>query len=178
MQTRLSPENRKTSRFVRITLLLVVLAQAAVLQLSRPRLLVHADSSRLSLAAARQFPVTYRGSVRATTAMAGSPTALSMAAADLDGDGIAEDLAIGFSLRAAAALIAIHHGNLDAFAPQSDATFWAIARGEFPSPYLPQADLVEIPTQPDFLAEGDLIGPGAKDPLLAVARAAATASPS
>jgi trimeric autotransporter adhesin len=120
---------------------------------------------RLYLSAARQFDTSYRGSAHARRAMSGRPSALSMAAGDLDGDAVT-DLAVGFAAPGGG-LIAIHHGNIDAFAPQSEASFWAIAREEFPAPYLPQADLVEIPARPDFLAVGDLIG--AKGSALAAA---------
>uniref|UniRef100_Q02CP8 Polymorphic membrane protein n=1 Tax=Solibacter usitatus (strain Ellin6076) TaxID=234267 RepID=Q02CP8_SOLUE len=81
---------------------------------------------------------------------------LSMASDDFDGDGI-HDLAVGLSTARGGA-IALHHGNLDAFAPQSDASFSAIARSEFPSPYLREGELVTIPSRPDFLAAGDFIG--------------------
>src|SRR5262249_54028549 len=73
-----------------------------------------------------------------------------------DGDGI-HDLAVGVST-ATGGVIALHRGNLDAFAPQSEASFWAIARSEFPSPYLREGQLVRIPSRPDFLAAGDFIG--------------------
>lgn len=42
--------------------------------------------------------------------------------------------------------------------PKAKATFWAIAREQFPSPYLPDAQVVLIPDRPDFLAAGDFIG--------------------
>src|SRR5262249_38292424 len=66
-------------------------------------------------------------------------------------------LATGFATSSGGA-IAIHRGNIDAFAPQSEESFWAITRGDFPSPYLPEARLVQIPERPDFLAAGDVIG--------------------
>jgi hypothetical protein len=81
---------------------------------------------------------------------------LSLTSSDIDGDGI-NDLAIGLSTQTGGAL-AIRRGNLDAFAPQSEASFWAIARSEFPSPYLPGAQVVSVPDRPDFLAAGDFIG--------------------
>ena len=117
---------------------------------------VHAQTQKLYLSTARQFKTSYKGSAHALGAIAGRPSALAMASADLDGDAV-NDLAIGFAA-AGSGLIAIHRGNLDAFAPQSQASFEAIGRGEFPPPFLPEAELVEIPSRPDFLAAGDLIG--------------------
>jgi uncharacterized repeat protein (TIGR01451 family) len=63
--------------------------------------------------------------------------------------------------------ISIHRGNLDAFAPQSEASFKAIGRGEFPSPFQLEAQTFAVPISPDFVAIGNFIGSGAKD--LAVA---------
>ncbi|HVG91554.1 MAG TPA: hypothetical protein VNB54_08690, partial [Alphaproteobacteria bacterium] len=58
-------------------------------------------------------------------------------------------------------------GNIDAFAPQSDASFQAIGRGEFPSPFLLEAVTFSVPLSPDFIALGDFLGSGNDD--LAVA---------
>jgi hypothetical protein len=52
----------------------------------------------------------------------------------------------------------VHRGNLDALASQSQQSFEAIGRGEFPSPFLPDAQVVQLPDRPDFLAAGDFIG--------------------
>src|SRR5262249_58508607 len=72
---------------------------------------------------------------------------VAMASGDLDGDGIPE-LVVGYST-GAGGYISIQRGNLDAFAPQSDASFQAIGRGEFPSPFLPQAQKLSVPVRPD-----------------------------
>ena len=53
---------------------------------------------------------------------------------DIDSDGVA-DLLVGYSAPGGG-VIAVHRGNLDAFAPQSDASLQAIGGGEFPSPFL------------------------------------------
>jgi CSLREA domain-containing protein len=118
-----------------------------------------AQTPRLWLGTAQSSKASsYKGPVQAVRAMAAHPAAVSMAACDLDGDGIT-DVAIGMNV-SGSGLVAIHRGNLDAFAPQSEASFEAIARGEFPSPYLPQAEVIDIPSRPDFLACGDFIGLG------------------
>lgn len=139
---------------------LLVLAIFGARELTRNVAGVHAQAQppRLYVSTARQFANTYRGSASARHILAVHPSALAMAAGNLDGDAIA-DLAVGFAAPGGG-VVALHHGNLDAFAPQSETSFWAITRSEFPSPFLPGADLVEIPGRPDFLASGDFIGQG------------------
>ena len=142
--------------FRRLMLVLVVLSLAIWQQDSGLKPARAQSRGRVPLSAARQIDTSYEGSPRALASMGAGPSALSMAAGDLDGDAIG-DLAIGFTAPRGG-VIAIHHGNLDAYAPQSQATFQAMSRGQYPAPYLPQADLVEVPVRPDFLAQGDLIG--------------------
>src|SRR5258708_2682264 len=76
---------------------------------------------------------------------AGQGQPLSMINGDFDSDGI-EDLAVGYSTPGGGA-IALHRGNLDAFAPQSQASFEAIGRGNFPQPFLPDAQVISIPVR-------------------------------
>ncbi|HEY6352018.1 MAG TPA: choice-of-anchor D domain-containing protein [Candidatus Angelobacter sp.] len=90
---------------------------------------------------------------------------VSIASADLDGDGF-DDLVVGYGV-GSAGFISIHRGNIDAFAPQSNASFQAIGRGEFPSPFHLEAKTFTVPVSPDFMALGNFIGDGNKD--LAVA---------
>lgn len=90
---------------------------------------------------------------------------LSLAHGDFDADGV-EDLVAGYATLAGGAVV-LHRGNLDAFAPQSQASFEAIRRGEFPAPFLPNAQVFDVPVEPDFLAAGDFTGNGMLD--LAVA---------
>jgi CSLREA domain-containing protein/uncharacterized repeat protein (TIGR01451 family) len=144
-------------RLIRRLGLSVLVLSLAIWQQDSSLRPAHAQSrAGVPLSSARQIETSYQGSARALAAMGAGPSALSMAAGDFDGDAIG-DLAIGFTAPRGG-VIAVHHGNLDAFAPQSPATFQAMSRGQYPAPYLPQADLVEVPVRPDFLAQGDLIG--------------------
>src|SRR5262249_48654178 len=95
----------------------------------------------------------------------GQSQPVSLTAGDVDQDGV-EDLVVVYS-GGSGGFISIHRGNIDAFAPQSDASFQAIGRGEFPSPFHLEANTFSVPVHPDFVALGDFTGQGNKD--LAVA---------
>src|SRR5215472_8498511 len=82
----------------------------------------------------------------------GQAQPLALAKGDFDADGV-EGLVVGYAAPGGG-ILAIHRGNLDAFAPQSDASFQAIARGQFPSPFLPDVRVVSLPVRPDFVAVG------------------------
>jgi hypothetical protein len=101
----------------------------------------------------------------AQSVAAGQAQPTAMATADVDGDGVA-DMIAGFSAPGGGTIV-IHRGNLDAFAPQSDASFQAIGRGQFPAPFLPNAKVFSVPVRPDFIALGRFTPSGHQD--LAVA---------
>ncbi|HMC31108.1 MAG TPA: hypothetical protein VKL99_09755, partial [Candidatus Angelobacter sp.] len=86
---------------------------------------------------------------------------LSLTTGDVDEDGIA-DLLVGY-----AGHISIQRGNLDAFAPQSDASFQAITQGQFPAPFLAQAATLQTPVNPDFIAVGRFTASGHNDLVIA-----------
>ena len=110
----------------------------------------------------QSIPVTHVGPATAAQSLAaGKGQPLAMTTGDFDEDGVA-DLLVGYNTPAGFA-ISVQRGNLDAFAPQSDASFQAIGRGEFPSPFLPNAQVIAIPISPDFLAAGNFTGKGHLD---------------
>ena len=86
---------------------------------------------------------------------------LSLTTGDVDEDGIA-DLLVGY-----AGHVTIQRGNLDAFAPQSDASFQAIAHGQFPAPFLAQSSTLGTPVNPDFMAVGHFTASGHNDLVIA-----------
>jgi trimeric autotransporter adhesin len=121
---------------------------------------------KIWLAEPQAVAVNHLGSASVVAPLlAGQAQPLAMISADVDGDGIA-DLLVGYSTPNGGA-IAVYRGNLDAFAPQSDASFQAIGRGQFPSPFLPDAKAFAIPVRPDFVATGDFTGQGRVDIVVA-----------
>lgn len=100
-----------------------------------------------------------------SSTLSGLGQPLSLTAGDVDADGF-DDLVVGYS-GGSGGFISIDRGNIDAFAPQSEASFQAIGRGEFPAPFLPDAKTFSIPISPDFVALGNFTGRGNQD--LAVA---------
>ncbi len=100
-------------------------------------------------------------SVPAVTTAGAQAQPLALAAGDFDENGV-EDLVAAYGAGTAGSL-AIYRGNLDAFAPQSKASFDGIAKGQFPDPFLSTPDSVNLPVRPDFVAVGDFNGDGHSD---------------
>lgn len=123
-----------------------------------------AVGSRIWLRDAQPIAVQHVGAAKTVQAMA-SAQPLALANGDFDADGVV-DLVVGYA-SANGGILAFHRGNLDAFAPQSEASFQAIAHGQFPSPFLPTALLVDVPVRPDFVAVGSLNGEGYPDVIFA-----------
>jgi len=112
------------------------------------------------------LPVQHLGSDAAVQLLkSGSVEPLSLAQGDFHENGI-PDLAVGYAVPGGN-LLAIHQGNLDAFAPQSHESWEGIRTGIFPSPFLLQAGLLAVPVRPDFLQAGNFSGQGHVDLLLA-----------
>jgi len=110
---------------------------------------------RLYLQSERRLGTSYTGNAAAVQVLSSSeakPSAL--ATSDLDGDGV-DDLIVGYSAPGGGVL-AVHRGNVDAFAPQSHASWLAIAQGRFPDPFLTEGKVIELPEAPDFVATGRL----------------------
>ena len=123
---------------------------------------------RIWLGERQQLPMQ-SGGAPGGAALLGGQAALAPAAAqplalttgDVDEDGI-PDLLVGY-----AGHISIQRGNLDAFAPQSDASFQAMAHGQFPAPFLAQSTTLATPVNPDFMAVGHFTGSGHNDLVIA-----------
>src|SRR6202790_704326 len=139
------------------------------------------QAPRIWLQEAKPQPATFKASgsevAAASASRAGSTSAqrnaaamllasgqaqpLSVVKGDFDQDGI-EDLAVGYRTALGGAL-ALFRGNLDAFAPQSQSSWTAVGGGRFPSPFLSEARVIELPEAPDFLIAGNFSGNGHLD---------------
>ena len=88
---------------------------------------------------------------------------LSMASGDFDADGI-PDLICGYS-GPTGGLVAIYRGNVDSIYPNTpEAQRRSIAeRLSSPSPFLPDAAVIDVPQTPDIMAAGDFDADGKCD---------------
>jgi CSLREA domain-containing protein len=151
---------------VSILLLLLILSSLGNYLPAAKALQAAARGPKIWLGDNQALPMTPVGApTLAQSVAAGQAQPLSMATADVDGDGVA-DMVAGFSAPGGGAIV-IHRGNIDAFAPQSDASFQAIAHGQFSAPFLPNAQVVNIPVRPDFMALGRFTPSGHQDLVVA-----------
>ena len=135
-------------------LFLLLFLMAVVL---RPAHMQAQSDFKVYLGPPHQLSPHLTGKSVATAAIAsGHSEPLALASGDFDEDGV-QDLVAGYGSGNRGALV-VHRGNLDAFAPQSQASFEAIGRGEFPEPFLPNARTFDIPGRPDFITVGDFNG--------------------
>jgi CSLREA domain-containing protein/uncharacterized repeat protein (TIGR01451 family) len=139
-------------------LTLVIAAVLIALWGLRTRQVHAAPAPPIDLANPVQLQPRYTGADSSVQPVAsGQVRVLSLASDDFDGDGIA-DLAAGYGVSAGGGRVVFYRGSLDAFAPQSQQTTAAFARGDFLPPFQDNAQVVNVPSAPDFLAAGRFMG--------------------
>jgi len=107
---------------------------------------------------AQKLSVTYSGTSAATSPLnSGTALPLAIASGDFNQDGV-DDLVVGYGIAGGTGVLAIHPGNLDAFAPQSQDSWRAISLQQFPSPVLGSASAIQISSTPDFVTAGKFAG--------------------
>ena len=84
-----------------------------------------------------------------------------MVSGDFDEDGAA-DLAIGYSSNQGGT-IAVLRGNLDALAPQTQASWQAAGRHENVEPFLPASQTIQLKSAPSLMVSADVNGDGHLD---------------
>jgi uncharacterized repeat protein (TIGR01451 family) len=165
-----TPRGNSLPKLARLTILVFLILFATLLQNYPQSARAQSHNPRANIVAwqtlqpAQHVPTIYKGrSDTVAKLQSGAAKPLAMASADLDGDGIA-DLVIGFA-HSGGGILAFHRGNLDAFAPQSHASWLAIAHEQFPPAFLSQATVVDVPEAPQFIVTGDFSGNGNVDVL-------------
>ena len=132
--------------------------------------------STVAVAQQRSFSVEHRNGERPLSQVLGKASgklqkrlaagrsAISLGAADLDGDGT-PDLVTGYAVGSGGALF-VQHGNNAAVAP-GEAEASLLNAGQPVTPFSSTADALELPVRPELLKTGDLHGMGYVDLLAA-----------
>jgi len=134
-----------------------VLATAALLPSGHGAAASGDGGPRIYLQEGRDLAVRYAGPAGPVRLLeSGQAEPLSLTEGDFHGDGVA-GLAVGYAT-ADGNVLAVHEGNLDAFAPRGRSSWEAIRDGNFPPPFLPRARVLAAPARPDFLQAGAFAG--------------------
>jgi hypothetical protein len=116
------------------------------------------EAATIFIRAAQTIPVSHEGPQNAVQALdSGAARPVSLARGDFDENGI-EDLVAGYAMPDGSGIAVLHRGNLDAFAPQSNDSWLAIAEKRYVSPFLSPATVFQVPKPPDFMATGNFEG--------------------
>ena len=122
-----------------------------------------AVSPWLKLKPGKNIATKYQGTEAAIQSLeVGSLRPLTMAAADFNADGYA-DLISGFADHEGRGVLAFHKANREAFAPKDEEVLAGLRRGEFPVSFEKQAEVVKVPTAPDFIIAGKFAQDSAVD---------------
>lgn len=104
----------------------------------------------LNLRVGKRASTEYVGTETAVADFAGgSIRAVSVASADIDGDGF-PDLITGFNA-GDGGIITLHRGSRSAFAPEDPESQAGLSKGEFAAPFTSQAPALQLPFSPDLM---------------------------
>jgi len=137
--------------------LIVALATVTWVQASP---LENGNTPTVSLGSVYCSPSQYVGDPAAIRFLeSGEAKSVSLAHADLDGDGI-DDLVIGYATPGGGGILSLTFGNAEAFVSQSDNSGKISADKQFVSPFVNTSSVFLTPIVPSFLATGEFLGQG------------------
>lgn len=142
--------SRHRSIPARLCLVLVVLL--AYVQVSHREVLAQRVSATGGFSASSRLHLQFGGE---------QPRPLSMAAGDFDEDGV-NDLVVGYGLSKGGE-IGVLRGNLDAHAPQTQASWLAAGRHQYSPPYIQSAAMISVTSAPSLMIAADINGDGHLD---------------
>jgi CSLREA domain-containing protein len=152
------PSNSVRTLARTVPFLLLVLLGVFMVKSRRVKAGVTDPGGLTYLADAQRLPSTYTGDPALTSALnSGQAQPLAITTADLDQDGT-DDAIVGYGLSSGSGILALHPGNREALAPSTQASWNAIAQGQFPAPLSTNVGVISIPQKPDFVAAGRLVG--------------------
>src|SRR6202008_3957403 len=133
--------------------------QSPRLSRGQNRFATSTNQSWLKLSDAVELRAEYPDNYSALELQRGNATAVSLASADLDEDGV-PDLISGYALRGSG-LVVLQRGNVDAIYPNTLEARTHRAQGQSTdAPFLPEAHTFVVPVSPDFIGAGDFDADG------------------
>jgi hypothetical protein len=162
MQVKTTLDHRRNWKMVLLvimpTLILFIPSRTSGQNFTRPQPDTTQSGRHIAIRDSEAISVDFMGPQDAVHVLeSGQAQPLSLARGDFDEDGI-EDLVAGYSAPGGAGIVVLYRGNLDAFAPQSEGSWLAIGRGQFPRTFLSIAATFPVPAAADFVATGNFLG--------------------
>ena len=166
--TRITMTRRRMVRLLMLALMLLPTVSFSRTA-SPPEAVVHAAGKGnpwMNLGDGHAVPAVWSGPTALTSALYGrSASPKALASADFDEDGV-PDLLAAYSGAAGGTLV-LHRGNVDAIYPNAPEAKERRKQGTFTdAPFLPDADVLSLPANPEFLGAGDFDADGHWDTVM------------